>query len=148
MKTLCIVPCGRRKIWDDNPKAGPAKAKDVYTGPFAKKCKEYALKCYPSSWCTISAKYGFLFPDDIVPGPYNVTFNDPRTNPISTEELLAQAKQKKLYEYDRFVVIGGKEYVTRAKEVFASKEIITPLSGSRGIGDMMHKLEDLIRKDR
>ena len=60
-----------RKIWDINPFAGPTKAKYVYVGPFAKKCKEYAQKFYPSSWCTLSAKYGFLFPNDIVPGPYN-----------------------------------------------------------------------------
>jgi len=73
IKVLCIIPCGNRKIWDKNPNAGPTRAKDVYIGPFAKKCKEYAEKFYLSSWCILSAKYGFLFPDDIVPGSYNVT---------------------------------------------------------------------------
>ena len=62
MKTLCIVSCGNRKIWDKNPKAGPTKAECVYIGPFAKKCREYALRFYPSSWYILSAKYGFLFP--------------------------------------------------------------------------------------
>ena len=71
IKVLCIIPCGNRKIWDKNPNAGPTRAKDIYIGPFAKKRKEYAEKFYLSSWCILSAKYGFLFPDDIVPGSYN-----------------------------------------------------------------------------
>jgi len=50
MKVLCIIPCGNRKIWDKNPNTGPTRAKDVYIGPFAKKCKDYAEKFYPSSW--------------------------------------------------------------------------------------------------
>jgi len=49
MKTLCIVPCGKAKIWDKNPKAGPTMAKQVYTGPFAKKCQEYAELYYPDT---------------------------------------------------------------------------------------------------
>ncbi|BDC36061.1 hypothetical protein MTLP_07430 [Candidatus Methanoliparum sp. LAM-1] len=30
MKTLCIVPCGNRKIWDKNLNAGLTKAEYVY----------------------------------------------------------------------------------------------------------------------
>ena len=108
MKVLCIISCGNRKIWDKNPNAGLTRARDVYIGPFAKKCKEYAEKFYPSSWCILSAKYGFLFPDDIVPGPYNVTFNDKRTNPISVEELSKQVKEKGLDRYEKILVVGGK----------------------------------------
>ncbi|HNS79734.1 MAG TPA: hypothetical protein PKM17_13890, partial [Syntrophorhabdus sp.] len=51
METLCIVPCGKRKIWDKNPNAGFVKAKDVYIGHFSIKCKEYAEKFYANSWC-------------------------------------------------------------------------------------------------
>jgi hypothetical protein len=47
MKTLCIVPCGKTKIWDKNPNAGPTKAEYVYVGSFAKKCREYATTFYP-----------------------------------------------------------------------------------------------------
>ena len=118
MKVICIIPCGNRKIWDKNPNAGPTRARDVYIGPFAKKCKEYAEKFYPSSWCILSAKYGFLFPDDIVPGPYNVTFNDKRTNPISVEELSKQVKEKGLDRYEKILVLGGKKYVSMVRKVF------------------------------
>lgn len=146
MKTLCIVPCGNRKIWDKNPKAGPTKAEYVYIGPFAKKCREYAMRFYPSSWCILSAKYGFLFPDELVTGPYNVSFNDPKTNPITTKELFAQVKEKGLDNYDRIVILGGKNYVEMANEVFSSKEILSPLSDCKGIGYMMGKLNDSIKR--
>ncbi|PNR88048.1 hypothetical protein X925_07365 [Petrotoga sp. 9T1HF07.CasAA.8.2] len=146
MKTLCVVPCGNKKIWDKNPNAGPTKAKYVYIGPFAKKCREYAMRFYPSSWCILSAKYGFLFPNDIVPGPYNVSFNDRKANPITTKELSAQVKEKELDRYGQIVILGGKNYVEMANRVFSSKEILTPLSNCKGIGYMMGKLNDAIKK--
>jgi len=146
MKTLCIVPCGNRKIWNKNPSAGSTKAEYVYIGPFSKKCREYAKKFYPSLWCILSAKYGFLFPNDIVPGPYNVSFNDRKTNPITTKELSAQVMERGLDNYERIVVLGGKNYVEMANEVFSSKKIITPLSDCKGIGYMMCKLNDSIKR--
>lgn len=61
MKTLCIVACGKRRIWDKNPNAGPTKAEYVYIDLLAKKCIKYAKKFYPFSQCILSAKYDFLF---------------------------------------------------------------------------------------
>ena len=97
---LCVVPCGSLKIWDKYPNAGPTKAKDAYIGPFVKTCIEYAEKFYPGTYVILSAKYGFLFPDEVIPGNYNVTFNDPSTDPITIEELRRQAEQKGLMKYD------------------------------------------------
>ena len=144
MKNLCIVPCGSKKIWSKNPKLGPTKARNVYIGPFAKKCREYAEKFYPSSWCILSAKYGFLLPDDVTPGPYNVSFNDRKTNPISLKNLSKQTEQKKIDKYKNVVVLGGKNYVEIAKQVFIGKTVLKPLSGCKGIGYMMKKLNDAI----
>lgn len=146
MKTLCIAPCGNRKIWDKNPKAVPTKAEYVYIGPFAKKCREYAMRFYQSSWCILSAKYGFLFPDEIVQGPYNVSFNNKSTNPISLNELSNQIIEKRLNTFDRIVVLGGRNYVNMIKAVFHQKEIHTPLTDCQGIGYMMGKLNDSIQR--
>lgn len=118
----------------------------MYIGPFAKKCREYAEKFYPYLWCILSAKYGFLFPNDIVPGPYNVSFNDRKTNPITTKELSAQVMEKGLNNYERIVILGGKNYVKMVKEVFSSKEILVPLSECKGIGYMMGKLNEAIKR--
>jgi len=148
MKTYCIVPCGNKKIWNKNPKVGPTKAREVYIGPFAKKCREYAEKYYPSSWCILSAKYGFLMPDDMIPGPYNVSFNDRKTNPINLKDLAKQSKKKKINKYKRIVVLGGKNYADIAKQVFIEKTVLNPLSGCKGIGYMMGKLNDAIVSDR
>ena len=43
-KRLCIVPCGKRKIWDEKPNAGPTPARKTYTGVFARTCIMYAEK--------------------------------------------------------------------------------------------------------
>ncbi len=148
MKVLCIVPCGNKKIWDKKPEAGPQQARDVYIGPFASKCREYAEKFYPSSWVIISAKYGFLFPNDIVPGPYNVSFIDKSSNPITIEELKSQAQEKGLYDYDKIIILGGKNYVQIVKNVFKNKDIHSPLSTCKGIGFMMGKLNDAIKRGK
>ena len=87
MKTLCVGPCGKAKNWDKNPEAGATPAREVYTGPFAKKCREYAETFYGEEYVILSAKYGFLRPEDLVPESYEVTFKDKRTNPISVQAL-------------------------------------------------------------
>jgi len=148
VNTLCIVPCGSKKIWGKRPQAGPTPARNVYTGPFAGKCREYAETFHPASWCILSAKYGFLFPDEVVPGPYEVTFNDRETCPISEVQLASQADSKGLGRYDRIVVLGGRNYVGLVREVFRGKAICTPLSDCRGIGYMMGKLNEAIRVGR
>ena len=145
---LCIVPCGNMKIWDVNPQAGPSRARDAYIGPFAKACIEYAEKFYPNSYVILSAKYGFLFPDEVIPGPYNVTFNDPSTNPISVEELKRQAEEKGLMEYDEIVVVAGSNYVNMVRRVFRGKKVVAPLVGLVGMGLMISALKRAVREGK
>jgi Family of unknown function (DUF6884) len=147
MKELCIIPCGKKKIWDKNPDAGPTKARYVYIGNYASKCREYAERFYPDSWCILSAKYGFLFPDDIIPGPYNVTFNDKKTNPVTIEELRQQIKSKRLDSYDKYIVIGGKNYVDIVEILFHNKNLQYPLANSKGMAFAIKKMAEAIKKD-
>ena len=148
MSTLCIIPSGSKKIWSNSPDAGPTPANHVYIGPFATKCREYAETFYPSSWCVLSAKYGFLFPDDIVPDAYEVTFNDRKTNPISEQELLVQVGAKGLTAFAPIVVLGGKSYVGLVETVLGGKTLHTPLSSCTGIGYMMSALATAIREGK
>ncbi len=147
MKTLCIVPCGKKKIWDRNPNAGPVAAKDVYIGHFSIKCKEYAEKFYANSWCILSAKYGFIFPEEKIPGTYDVSFKDKKTHPIGVDDLKLQTEQKRLNNYDRIVVLGGKSYVKVIRNAFKGKIISNPLANCKGLGYMMHYLNESIKKD-
>lgn len=144
MKTLCIVPCGKAKIWDKKPNAGPTPARLVYIGPFASKCREYAETFYPHDYCILSAKYGFLYPNDIVPGDYETSFNKPATHPITVTELRKIADDKKLTNYSCIMVLGGKKYVDITKQVFLDQLIEMPLHGLMGIGVMMGVLNKAI----
>ena len=137
MNTLCVVTCGKKKIWDREPDAGPTPAEEVYIGPLAVKCKEYARKFHPSSWCILSAKHGFLFPNELVRGPYNASFSDPKTASVGARELSDQAIQKGLSVYDRVVVLGGRNYVRMVEQVFGTEKVSCPLKGCRGNGEMM-----------
>jgi len=145
---LCVISCGKKKIWDVNPQAGPTKAKEVYVGPFTKICIQYAEKFYPNNYVILSAKYGFLFPEELVPENYNVTFKNLKTNPISIEELTKQAQEKELIKYDEIVVIGSSQYVDIVKKVFAGQKIFTPLQGLGRIGVMMSAIKKAVREGK
>jgi hypothetical protein len=145
MKTICVVPCGKRKIWERFPDAGPQKARDVYTGPYASKCIHYAQFFYPESWCILSAKYGFLMPNDIIPGPYEVTFKKKNTNQIGKEELFDQVLKKDLYGYNDIIVLGGKVYCDIIDELFGGKLISKPLCGL-SLGEAIKTLNESINK--
>ena len=106
---LVIVPCGIAKIWDKHPGAGPTAAADAYIGsPFVVN-RAYAERA-GGYWVILSAKYGFLRPADIIPGPYNTTFKRKSTNPIGVAALREQVPRMRLDRYAEVVGLGGKEY--------------------------------------
>jgi hypothetical protein len=115
---------------------------------FSRKCQEYAELFYPRRWRILSAKYGFCRPDDIILGPYDVCFYKKDTNPLSAEQLTHQAHQLRLDECNRIVVLAGQQYVGIVQQVFAGHEIVTPLGGTRGIGDMLKTLNTSLSKPR
>jgi len=142
--TLCIVGCGKSKIWDKNPDICPVKARDIYTGTFSKKCIEYAEKFHPNSWRILSAKYGFMRGDEIIIKPYNACFH--HLNSISVYELKNQIDENGLNEYDKIIVLGGKYYTELIKLIFPFKQIFNPLEGCRGIGYMIKSLNMAINR--
>ena len=144
MKKLCIVTDGKAKIWRRNPNAGPTPASSAYIGSFAIACKRYAEYFYPDSYWILSAKYGFLNPDDIVYGDYDVSFTKPKTNPISVEQLIDQLGRKKQNDFDCIIALGGKKYVDVVKNVFFGRKIITPLDIHSGNGIMQRKMKEAI----
>ena len=139
-RVLCIISCGGKKIWDGDSgwNAGPTPARNVYTGNFVRLNQKYAERFYPGSWCILSARYGFLMPDDIVPGNYNVRITDPEA--ISSESLREQAQRLGLDRFDRVVVVAGKDYVAAVRWALPKLRVDAPLAGARGIGDMMKRV--------
>lgn len=117
-RILVIVPCGSAKIWDKDPHAGPTPARDTYTGSPFKVNREYAER-FGDDWVILSAKYGFLKPDDIVAGPYNVTFKRRSPPPIEGSALRQQARQQGLDQFREVIGLGGRDYRALIEHAFA-----------------------------
>ena len=93
----------------------------------------------------LSAKYGFLEPDQIIPENYNVTFNDPSTNPITIPELKKQVERSYSY-YTCIVTLGGRTYSEIASHVFFDEKtsVSSPAAGLP-IGKAMAKIKNASR---
>jgi Family of unknown function (DUF6884) len=122
MTMLIIVPCGRAKIWTKHPDLGPTRARDAYIGTPFKVNREYAER-FADEWFVLSAKYGFLRPNDIIPGPYNVTFKDKRTGPIPLEHLVQQVEKEQLNRLEPVIGLGGKEYREVITQAFSPFQV-------------------------
>ena len=109
MTIIAIIPCGKSKIWDKQPGAGAVAAERAYTGALCRLSRDYAV-IYCDSWFILSAKYGIIRPDFVIPGPYEVTFNRPSPEVVTTEILRRQTIELKLTGASRIVVLGGKAY--------------------------------------
>ncbi|SEG14975.1 DUF6884 domain-containing protein [Paenibacillus sp. UNC499MF] len=140
--TLCIIPPGKRKLWDRDAAHGPAPAKDAYTGTLNRKARAYAEAC-GYDWVILSAKHGFLMPEDTVVGNYDTAFGTANAGIISSEELAQQWKEKGLHTYSRIEVLGGKKFRPIIGALAGAAAVYFPLENSRGIGDMLHLLDAL-----
>ena len=126
--TLVVVPCGKAKIWDKHPDAGPTIAREVYVGAPFKVNRGYAER-FGDRWVILSAKYGFLAPDETIDGPYNVTFKDRRTEPVSTATLYRQVIEAHLNDFHMVLALGGKDYQSVIEGAFEPKRVIFPFAG-------------------
>lgn len=119
---LVIVPCGKAKIWARNPQAGPTAAGDAYVGaPFTVN-RRYAERV-DGDWLILSAEHGFLWPADVVPGPYETTFKRQSTSPIGPAALREQAMRMGLDRYGEVIGLGGKEYRAAMKAAFEGTKV-------------------------
>ena len=117
-KLLVIVPCGSAKVWSKYKDKGPTIAREVYIGaPFV--VNRRFAETYADHWVILSAKYGFIEPDHIIAEGYEVTFKKQSTNPISYIQLAQQVREKHLYEYDRIICLGGRDYRSMVMKAFA-----------------------------
>jgi len=114
---LVIIPCGAGKIWDKNPHHGMCLAKDTYTGSPFRVNRKYAEK-FGEKWMILSAKYGYIEPEFVIPGDYNVTFKDPRTNPVAVPALIQQIQEVGLNRFPQVIGLGGIEYRDRIRDSF------------------------------
>ena len=142
---LVVVPCGKDKIWRKFPNRGPTPAGEAYIGqPFVMN-RAYADR-FAERWVVLSAKYGFVWPEEVIPGPYNTTFKKKASGPVAITELQEQTRSKQLDRFETVVGLGGKEYRQAVADAFASTsaEIRFPFAGLRGNGDIMGQIKRAI----
>lgn len=128
---LVIIACGKSKIWDKHPDAGPTAAKDAYTGSYFRANRRYA-EAQGCDWMILSSKFGFMRPDFVIPGNYSVSFKDTSSRPISVQQLRAEVTEQKLARYDEVTVLGGRDYIERVKAAFSATnaKVEAPFAGS------------------
>lgn len=146
-KTLCITQCGSAKIWAKRPDAGPTAAGDAYTGTFGRSCRAYAEHFFGEEYVILSAKHGFLRPNDILPGDYDVSFRH-KNNPeqITLDQLRQQICDKGLDTYHDIVILGSKRYGDIIEAAFGEGHSYHhPLRGCKGIGYMVQKVQQALR---
>lgn len=143
---LVVVPCGQGKIWDRYPAAGPTPARDVYTGAPSKVNRAFA-EYFGARWVILSAKYGFVDPDFVIPEPYNLTFRKRDPGLVTPATLREQVENLQLAAYPDVIVLGGKEYQRVAREALSGTGV-TPHFPFAGLpmGAAMAATNEAIRR--
>lgn len=119
---LVIVPCGRAKVWDRNPQAGPTAAREAYTGRPFRVNVAYAER-FAARWVILSAKHGLVDPDFVIDEPYDVTFNRKSSHPIDAAGVREQIAPLGLDRFDVVVGLGGRRYREIISEAFRSHAV-------------------------
>ncbi|WP_336765842.1 DUF6884 domain-containing protein [Bacillus cereus] len=145
MKRICIIPCGKKKIWDKHSDYGPMEAKDVYISPFGKACQAYATMFF-ENWVILSAKHGFLRPNDIVLENYDLAFDSKSDGVINIEQLQKQMVDKSLLQFDEIVLVAGKKHKKVVTKLYPEEMITYPLEGCKGIGYMLQRLKEAVKE--
>ncbi|RIE08141.1 hypothetical protein SMC3_01360 [Candidatus Cryosericum hinesii] len=94
----------------------------------------------------LSPKYGFMRPDFVIPGNYDVTFESP--DALLGPELKQQVERQGLGKYANVTVLGGTEYVQIVKDSFSSSKskLEAPFVGPR-FGTQMGLIKKFLRDE-
>lgn len=128
-RTLIIIPCGKRKIWDKDPSVGKTPAREAYISNYFKLCMQYAEK-FSDEWIILSGKYGIINPDFILNDNYNTRLKATREFRNKIKEQLKILTSK---GFTSFVSLCGKDYSQLLEDTLNSfcLNLITPLKGLR-----------------
>lgn len=132
-RRLVVIPCGAAKVWDRHPDAGAVPAEFAYTGSPFKVNRGYA-RAAGGPWAILSAKYGLLWPDTVIPGPYEVSFTRPSSGPLSQQALNEQIDTLGLPDLAAISALGGRAYLDRLAAAFAGHPGFTAPWRGLGLG--------------
>ena len=122
---LCIIACGKNK------RKVKSKASELYIGTSFVVRRDWAKSNF-ENWCILSAKYGIVFPDDIL-DPYDVSIKD-----LSNEqrkrlfEKSLMIIQNNLPSVNHFYLILPAGYAEFSKYLDRIGDVIFPTKGLQG----------------
>ncbi len=103
--------------------------------------------CFFENWVILSAKHGFLRPNDIVLENYDLAFDSKSDKVISIEQLQKQMVDKSLLQFDEIVLLAGKKHKKVVTKLYPEEMITYPLEGCKGIGYMLQRLKEAVKEE-
>jgi hypothetical protein len=125
---LVITGCTKKKL--DPVGNVTAPAKEMYQGMIFQKVREYA-ESMEFDYAIISAKYGLLFPDDMIEGYEQVLRS--RADIESLQPAVEDRLGEIVDQYDQIVVIAGMTYRMVLENIWDDRFVFLK---ARGIGDL------------
>jgi len=125
---LVITGCTKKKL--DSVGDVIAPAKEMYQGMMFRKVREYA-ESMRFDYVIISAKYGLLFPDELVEGYEKVLRS--KADIESLQPAVEDRLKEIIDRYDQIVVIAGMTYRMVLENIWDDRFVYLK---ARGIGDL------------
>ena len=132
-KVLVITECTKEKLGYDSSTKTPAKK--MYLGRLFKTVKEYS-EGMGFDYVIISAKYGLIFPDDIIEG-YEKALQT-KEDVKNIQSLVEEKIRSLLRNYDKIVVIAGEKYRDVLRNLWDERFVTIR---SKGYGDLCSIIE-------
>ena len=107
---------------DHDPVVGSVASAAAYTGTPFRLNRQYGER-FGDAWVVLSAKYGFLPPDLMIPGPNQVSFKRPATGHISVGRLRDEVREQALDPYQIVVGQGGENDPATVEAAFAPTHV-------------------------
>lgn len=139
-RVLIITGCTKEKLGYNDTVRVPAKK--MYQGRLFKTVRKYC-EAMGFDYVIISAKYGLIYPDDVIQGYEKVlrTKEDVRSIQPSVEEKIRPL----LKNYEKILVIAGKRYREVLENIWDDRFIAVK---SRGYGDLCSIVKKAIPKEK
>ncbi|MBV9026425.1 MAG: hypothetical protein JO362_22130 [Streptomycetaceae bacterium] len=133
---VVVIPCSAGKL------DRPAPAGELYTGSLHTMCRKAAdaLTATGGTTLVLSARYGLVTFNQVI-APYELRIGEPGS--VTVAELHEQAARLHLADATDVTVLAGAAYAAAVRAVWPT--VALPLAGSRGIGEMRHRLATLAR---
>ena len=139
-RILVITGCTKEKLgFDESTKT---QAKRMYQGRLFKTVRDYC-EAMRFDYVIISAKYGLIFPDEVIEGYEKVIRTKEDIENIRS--LVEERLRPLLKNYDKIVVIAGKRYREVLKNLWDERFVWVK---SRGYGDLCSIVKRVIPKEK